>query len=764
MLFALLGQVVLSAIELPMGPAPEPVEFRHFPSRLHAYVWRNWPLVPTTRLAEVVGARPEDIEALGKAMGLADPPAISDDQWRRSYITIIRRNWHLLPYPQLTALLGWTAEQLDYALREGDGLFWWMGCYKPRLEPLHYVQPGDADAARAAQIAGIVRSAIPDGVDRREDPLFAFVERLSHGPAAAASHQDVPNRFSPRFCFSYFGAFRDPLSGDSDPYPDGYLERLAATGVNGVWLHEPLYRLSPFPWDESLSKDVERNRAALRDLVARARRHGLGVYLYFNEPRPMPVPFFDDHPDFKGVTDTGILAGQVATLCTSVPAVQDYLRDGVASLCRAVPDLGGLFTITASENYTNCWSHHCADECPRCKNRRPEEVIAEVNTIIAQGIAESGSACRLIAWDWGWRNEWAPGIIERLPERASLMSVSEWDLPITRGGVPSIVGEYSLSSVGPGPRAQRHWALARERGLSVFAKIQAGTCWELGSVPYIPAVENVAQHVVNLREANVEGLMMSWTLGGYPSPNLEAAIRAGDPGDPTTDEILLAVASRRFGDGVAPAVVRAWKGYSAALAEYPFSIGVLYNSPVHMGPANLLWPTPTTFRGSGTTGFAYPFDDVNTWRGPYPPDVFADQFDRVAGGFRQTIDALRTDIGAEMPPELAEELGVAEACAIHFQSVANQTRFVLWRDRLAQAGAATEAQADLDAIEAIVESEIDLACRLHALQSRDSRIGFEAACQYFYVGVDLGEKVLNCRDILDRWIPEMGARLANAAP
>src|SRR5690606_17733238 len=108
---------------------------------------------------------------------------------------------------------------------------------------------------------------------------------------------------------------------------------------------------------------------------------------------------------------------------------------------------------------------------------------------------------------------------------------SEWDLPINRGGVPGKVGEYSISAVGPGPRAKRHWAIARQHGLKIVAKIQAGTTWECGGVPYVPALENVAQHAVNLREEKVGGLMTGWTLGGYPgSPNLEVvSIIGSDP-------------------------------------------------------------------------------------------------------------------------------------------------------------------------------------------------------------------------------------------
>ncbi|MCF6287151.1 MAG: hypothetical protein L3K26_18485, partial [Candidatus Hydrogenedentes bacterium] len=321
------------------------------------------------------------------------------------------------------------------------------------------------------------------------------------------------------------------------------------------------------------------------------------------------------------------------------------------------------------------------------------------------------------------------------------------------GGVKGTIGEYSLSAIGPGPRATRHWAWAREAGLKTMAKIQAGTSWELGSVPYIPAVENVAQHVANLRDAEVDGLMMSWTLGGYPSPNLEVATEMGRVSKPSVEAALRTVATRRFGEKAAPAVTAAWKGYSAALREYPFTVRVLYNSPIHLGPANLLWAKPTTYRGPGTMAFAYPFDDLKTWRGPYPPEVFATQFETVARGFRETLSALKKALGEESSPALVLEMGVAEACSIHFQSIANQSRFVMVRDTLAEAKNAAEAKKSIDALDGLLHDEIALAVRLRALQSHDSRLGFEAACQYFYVATDLGEKVINCQDILARWIP-----------
>src|SRR5690349_3107057 len=58
----------LTAADLPAGSAPLPVPLPHFPDRLHAFVWRNWQLVPPARMAAVVGATPEQITALGHSM------------------------------------------------------------------------------------------------------------------------------------------------------------------------------------------------------------------------------------------------------------------------------------------------------------------------------------------------------------------------------------------------------------------------------------------------------------------------------------------------------------------------------------------------------------------------------------------------------------------------------------------------------------------------------------------------------------------------
>jgi len=740
----------LLATDLPKGNAPAPLNFSHFPSRLHACMWRNWQLVPLSRLARVLHANPQDLLRTGRRMGLWHPPRIPLDQQRRSYITVIKANWHLLPYGQLLELLDWTPDHLAFTLREDDFLYVKLGSLKPQCEPLYYAAADKYVRAQEAKIRRVVRQEFRGGLGKPSDPLFSFVSDLSSKPGETRQATARNNSsFSPRFCYSYFTLYGDPLlETESDPYPEGYLARMAAAGVDGVWLQAVLSKLFPFPWDIRLSAGYEERLRNLRALAARARKHRIGVYLYLNEPRAMPLDFFTTRPHLKGVVE-----GDYAALCTSDPGVQNYLVRAVASICRAVPDLAGFFTITASENLSNCWSHHKGANCPRCGQLSPAQVIGELNGLIHEGIRQSDSAAQLIAWDWGWDDDWAEDIIHRLPPGTALMSVSEWALPIERGGVRNRIGEYSISTIGPGPRARRHWEMARKRGLKTVAKIQAGNTWELSAVPYIPAVGNVAQHAANLRQANVQGLMLGWTLGGYPSPNLEVVAEIGQNPEITPLQAMKAVALRRFGPILADTVVKTWNEFSLAFSEFPFGEGLYFN-PLQVGPANLLWGKVT---GYSATMVGFPYDDLARWRAAYPPEIFIAQLEKIADGFDRAILGLKAagkDSKLSRPERSAvqKELNVGEAAAIHFRSAANQARFVQARE-LADRKKTGEGEALRKVLEETIINEMGLARRLYDIQMRDSRIGFEASNQYYYLPLDLAEKILNCRDLLDRWLP-----------
>ncbi|MFO0889486.1 MAG: hypothetical protein U0790_10150 [Isosphaeraceae bacterium] len=721
------------------APAPD-VLFEHFPDRLHALVWRNWDLVPTARLSRLVGASEEQVNALAASMGLPANRPIAERFRSRAYITLVRRNWHLLPYEQLLELLEMTPEELGFHLREDDVLGIKLGGFKPRCEPIRYREPGPEARRRAAEIKAVVERRFGAALAKPGEERFAFVDRLSRASGDPPAPKDQDQGL--RYIYSYFGVFGDPLLDPQlDPYPDGLLEKLAEVGVNGVWLHVVLRQLAPGGSDfPEFGRDHEKRLENLRGIVRRAKRYGMNVYLYMNEPRAQPESFFRGRPEMAGVRE-----GDHIAMCTSDPRVRRWLGDALGHVFRQVPGLGGVFTITASENLTSCASHSQSRSCPRCSKRSEAEILGEVNATIAAGVHRVDPAAKVICWDWGWANHGdAPEFIARMPADAWLMSVSEWSQPFERGGVKGTVGEYSLSVVGPGPRATRHWELARRRGLKIAAKVVFNNTWELSSLPYLPVMDLVAEHCSRLSAARVDGLMLSWSLGGYPSPNLRIAQRVLAAPGADWSGVLDGLAAERFGPDGAAEARRAWTAFSRAFQQFPYGSG-LYTAPQQVGPANLLYRKPTGYRATMT---CYPYDDLTSWRGAYPVDVLEEQYRKMARGWAEGVGHLERAVAAApaaLRPEVSAELRLARAAGTCWASLGNQVRLVALRDDGPHAdGAEREARR-----RRLLEDEIAQARILHDLAKQDSRIGFEAANQYFYVPLDLAEKVISCQHLLD---------------
>ena len=168
--------------------------------------------------------------------------------------------------------------------------------------------------------AGVLQGLywLQDAMEQREDP---FVPMGTFQQRAA---------WNPRYLYSYFALYGDPLMDpDTDPFPDGYLEKLARCGINGVWMQAVLNTLAPSRQFPEFGAGWETRLRNLAALVARARRFGVRVYLYLNEPRAMGDDFFQRHPEVRGSSNLGLHA-----MCTSVPVVHDWIR-GVAVARRA---------------------------------------------------------------------------------------------------------------------------------------------------------------------------------------------------------------------------------------------------------------------------------------------------------------------------------------------------------------------------------------------------------------------------------------------
>ncbi|MDZ4198684.1 MAG: hypothetical protein U1E27_05280, partial [Kiritimatiellia bacterium] len=192
--------------ELPTGSAPPAIHFPHFPTLWQAVLWRNWELVSVTRLARILETSEGRLLDAARALGLPTPPDVQPAWIRRGYATLIRANWHLLPYGQLLDLLGWTPDQMFLHLQEDDFLWTKLGYLKPACETVRFTPLTLEQVSRTA----CIREALQDfhSENRPRVPPFAFVEEFERPlpvsfQRTAQDRTNEPASFSPLFIYSY---------------------------------------------------------------------------------------------------------------------------------------------------------------------------------------------------------------------------------------------------------------------------------------------------------------------------------------------------------------------------------------------------------------------------------------------------------------------------------------------------------------------------------------------------------------------------------
>lgn len=722
----------------PIKPSPL-IPTDHFPTRMQCFIFRNWEMLEPSVLAEVLGCDTETVIALAAEMGLPTPPAVDPNWLSKGYITIIRQNWHLCTYEQIAQLLGWELDHLAYILREDDFLSVKLGNFKPAVPPIAYAPLTAEQKAATRALYAVVYAAFSEMPHHPTAPFDFAPMFASVGQYEDMTNDGAPQRFENRIVYSYCALYGDTFADRAlldASFPDALLSAYRSLGVSGVWTQAVLYTLVPFPFAPTMSEGYEARQAGMRYLVEKLAKYGLKLFLYMNEPRAMPLSFYDDYPELKGHVKEN---EGYAAMCVSTKAVQDYLYNGSKQLNEAVPGLGGYLTITASENLTNCYSHavrgNCS--CPRCKERMPSDVIADVNRLLYEGAASVNPDIRLLAWSWAWNgreDDMVHRVIDKMPCGIAAMGVSEEGVKKNIGGVETSVIDYSISVEGPGDLALDTWSYAHKTGHPAYAKLQLGVTWELSTVPCVPAYEKTWRHLTGIIErGNVDGIMLGWTLGGFPSPTLRLAQCFYEANDrvPTLDALYTSM----FPGEDIPALKNAFHLLSEAYDEYPFHISTAYSGPQQVGSSNLLYPAPTGYRATMT---GIPYDDLDGWRAIFPREVYISQLKKLSDGWHEGTLALEAVARNTKDVHLAALLRWTKAADCHFRSMYNQCMFVVRRE-----------SGVIDT--AIAAEEAALAEELLNLTAKDPMIGYESSNHYFYHRNHLLEKLVNCEYLIRKW-------------
>ena len=565
----------------------------------------------------------------------------------------------------------------------------------------------------------------------------------------------------------------DELMNDIDYYPEEYLSRLAHEGVNGLWLTITFREIC----DTSIRKavpDAARRIAKLRATVERCRRYGIKTWVFCIEPafwskamgNPVPPGCEDLVGPGYSVEEAGI---DINSFCVNSEMAKKYLYECTYSLFSAVPNLGGLISISHGERMTSCLSRiSCFDDdgmipCSKRCGKSIGDILAEVLGSLKKGMNDANPKAELISWLYMPYVEQLSGWITQMPSKLppDIALAFNFESGVTKRQLGSVRagGDYWLSAVGPSDRFSL-MAEAAKGHCQFAAKLQVACSHECATVPYIPAPGLVYRKYKKMKELGVQHVLQCWYFGNYPGLMNEAAGKlAYEDFSRGEDAFLEELAKPEWGCDWTHAV-DAWKYFADGYSNYPLDIQFQYYGPMHDGP---VWPLylkqamqpltrswkPEKFPSGDALGESMKHFEL---------DELAELTGIMSRQWRQGMTELW-----KAPLRTHElEFTLAQALDLQFRSGHNILRFYAMRNALLDSPA--DAAQLLARMKDIVKEEIENSLRLAELCDQDHRLGYHSEAEvYKYYPVKLKWRADQLKALLAGDFAEAETMLAEGA-
>ncbi len=576
--------------------------------------------------------------------------------------------------------------------------------------------------------------------------LYYLRDLIAASPFLKLGVHDRKPWLKNRISRCFFGPIKRPpfnideLMNDIDYYPEEYLSRLAHEGINGLWLTITFREIC----DTSIRKatpDAARRQAKLRATVERCRRYGIRIWVFCIEPAYWahcignPVP--EGCEELLGPGGFDINASeQLHSFCANSPAAQKYLYECTHSLFSAVPNLGGMITISHGERMTSCLSlinAHSDDGTIPCVKRCSHsigEILAMTLGPMKRGMRDANPKAELISWLYMPYVDQVGNWITQMPSKLDAdialafnfeSGVNKYQLGKVRTG-----GDYWLSEIGPSDRFNVI-AQAAKGHCSMAAKLQVACSHECATVPYIPAPGLVYRKYRKMKDLGVKHVIQCWYFGNYPGVMNEAAGKlAYEDFSGTEDDFLVQLAAPEWGRDY-PAVVQAWKHFAEGYSNYPLDIQFQYYGPMHDGP---VWPlhlkqvmTPLT--RSWKPDLFPAGDALGECMKHFELEELAELSGKISKEWHRGMEILRQ---AEVKGHELE-FTLAEALDIMFRSGRNILKFYAMRSALMDD--APDSGTLLAGMRKIAEEEIRNSLRLAELCRQDARLGYHSEAEVY---------------------------------
>lgn len=558
----------------------------------------------------------------------------------------------------------------------------------------------------------------------------------------------------------------DELMNDIDYYPEEYLSQLAHEGINGLWLTVEFRDLCSTSFYQA-PPEAERRLTKLRSTVERCRRYGIKTFLFCIEPiawsdkNPLPEGCEELEGPGISIVDGG---NGLRSFCPDSPLAQKFLYECTNSVFRAVPHLGGLFTISYGERMTTCIN--CIKDiengtipCPRRCRHTPGEILAMTLEPMKRGMTDANPEAELISWLYlpqpAQYGHWLTDLAEKLSSDLVLTCNFESGVRTSQFGHIRVGGDYWLSIVGPSERFIM-MAQAAKGHCQFGAKLQVANSHECATVPNIPVPGMLYRKYKKMKELGVQHVVQCWFFGNYPGVMNEAAGKlAFEDFSGTEDDFLLSLAAPEWGCD-APEVVKAWKYFTSGYSNYPAETQFQYYGPMHDGT---VWPlhlrqTRTPLAPAWKPANFPSGDCIGECLIDFRLNEVTELCGKMSSEWHKGMEILnRID-----PAGHDWDLSLAEALDVMFRSGYNDLRFYLIRNRLMDSP--PDSALLLPELKKIAEEEIRNSQRLAELCRKDSRLGYHSEAEvYKYFPAKLEWRIQCLKDMLANDYPAAEAVL-----
>ena len=418
--------------------------------------------------------------------------------------------------------------------------------------------------------------------------VYVLEDEMNRVEGPVLGTQDITRRvrFSMRMAFH-------------EEYPDEYLDILAHAGINTILV----------PTDSVLTDNAE--AARVNDIIARALAHGLDTYTF------SPFHWNKKHPEDEGA--------------------REYYRERFGHLFSLCPGLRGFVFVgevcefpSHDERTTMKSVYESHGEGKPSPGWFPCRDYPEFIALIASVIRENRPDADIVFWTYNWGHadeEARVSLIGHFPRDITLMTTFE--VPERFDISPEITEyttDYMLWKIGSSACFRSESEAAKRRGLRMYSMVNgAGDTWDIGCVPYIPAVDRwMERHRAILHAQDtmrLDGLHECHSYGLTPTVITELEKYAYYDPAPDMDALYHALLVRDFGEENADTAARAFSCFSEAM-KFCVSTNNDQYGPARVGPSYPLFyrtvePIPTaageTKRNPNNTcsaAYYYSLDDL----------------------------------------------------------------------------------------------------------------------------------------------------------